>query len=81
MAKGKVKFFSNRKGFGFVIGDDDNKEYFVHFSSIVMEGYKTLKENQEVTYEPVDTDKGLQASNVVPGEKILEAVKAEEAAA
>ena len=67
MAKGKVKFFSNRKGFGFIIGEDD-KEYFVHFSSIVMEGYKTLKENQEVTYEPVNTDKGLQASEVTPVE-------------
>jgi len=77
MAKGKVKFFSNRKGFGFVIGDEDNKEYFVHFSSIVMEGYKTLKENQEVTFEGMETEKGLQAANVTPTEKAPATARAE----
>ena len=64
---GKVKWFSNERGYGFLLvdGDEDNNEYFVHFSSIDMEGYKTLKAGQEVEFELKDTDKGIQAVNVI----------------
>jgi len=63
---GKVKWFSNERGYGFLLvdGDPDNNEYFVHFSSIDMDGYKTLKAGQEVEFELKDTDKGIQAVNV-----------------
>jgi len=61
---GKVKWFNNRKGFGFILNDD--KDLFVHFSAIETEGYKTLKEGQEVTYEVVEGEKGLQAAKVRP---------------
>ena len=64
---GKVKWFSNERGYGFLLvdGDEANNEYFVHFSSIDMEGYKTLKAGQEVEFELKDTDKGIQATNVI----------------
>jgi len=60
---GKVKWFSNERGYGFLLVDGDEKknEYFVHFSSIAMDGYKTLKPGQPVTFELKDTDKGIQA--------------------
>ena len=63
---GKVKWFSNERGYGFLTVDEDEEkqEYFVHFSSIAMEGYKTLKAGQPVTFELKDTDKGIQATNV-----------------
>lgn len=63
---GKVKWFSNERGYGFLLvdGDETKNEYFVHFSSITMEGYKTLKAGQPVTFELKDTDKGVQAANV-----------------
>jgi CspA family cold shock protein len=64
---GKVKWFSNERGYGFLLVDGDaaNNEYFVHFSSIDMDGYKTLKAGQEVEFELKDTDKGVQAVNVI----------------
>jgi len=64
---GKVKWFSNERGYGFLLvdGDPDNNEYFVHFSSIDMEGYKTLKAGQAVEFQLTDTDKGVQAVTVV----------------
>ncbi len=68
MAKGKVKWFNNKKGFGFVISED-NKDVFVHYSVIEKEGFKTLKENMEVDYEAVETDKGLKATKVIPPKK------------
>jgi len=63
---GKVKWFSNERGYGFltVDGDTTNTEYFVHFSSIEMEGYKTLKTGQSVTFELKETDKGIQATSI-----------------
>ncbi len=63
---GKVKWFSNERGYGFLLvdGDEANNEYFVHFSSIDMDGYKTLKAGQGVVFELKDTDKGIQAVNV-----------------
>lgn len=61
---GFVKWFNNEKGFGF-IDYKPNKDIFVHYSAIKMEGYKTLKEGDYVTFDLIDTNKGLQALNVV----------------
>mgnify|MGYP003420332615 FL=1 len=63
MSKGKVKWFDSKKGFGF-IECEDGKDVFVHFSAIMMDGFKNLEENQEVTFEVVDGAKGPQAENV-----------------
>ena len=63
MASGKVKWFDNRKGFGF-IAQDSGQDVFVHFSSIQSSGYKTLLEGEEVVFEVVPSDKGLKAQNV-----------------
>ena len=61
---GKVKWFSNSKGFGFITNDEDNKDVFVHFSSIISEGYKSLNENDLVKFNLEKTDKGYGAKNV-----------------
>ena len=63
MQKGKVKWFNAEKGFGFITGND-GKDVFVHFKSIVGDGYRSLEDGQEVEYEVEETDKGLQARNV-----------------
>ncbi|MFC1544865.1 cold-shock protein [Gemmatimonadota bacterium] len=65
MAKGKVKWFNESKGFGF-IEQEDGTDVFVHFSGIQSEGFKTLNENQEVEFDVVEGPKGLQAQNVRP---------------
>jgi len=62
--RGKVKWFNNEKGFGF-IEYDNGEDIFVHYSSIMTDGFKTLVEGQYVDFELVRTDKGLQAKNVV----------------
>ncbi len=64
MIKGKVKWFNNDKGYGF-IEYKNNEDIFVHYSSILSEGYRTLVEGQYVEFELVETDKGLQAKNVI----------------
>lgn len=64
MATGKVKWFNQEKGFGFITADEDNKDIFVHFSAINSEGFKTLDEGQEVEFDVVDSDRGPQAQNV-----------------
>jgi CspA family cold shock protein len=61
--KGKVKWFNDSKGYGF-IQRDDGTDVFVHFSAIEGDGFKTLKEDQEVEFEVKETSKGLQASKV-----------------
>jgi len=63
MPVGKVKWFDERKGYGF-ISREDGDDVFVHYSEIESEGFKTLTENQEVTFELKEGPKGLQASNV-----------------
>ncbi len=62
---GEVKWFSNERGYGFVTRDDiENEEYFVHFSSISMDGFKTLKAGQKVSFVLRQEEKGLQAKEV-----------------
>ncbi|MFA6216794.1 MAG: cold shock domain-containing protein [Candidatus Omnitrophota bacterium] len=63
MARGKVKWFSNQKGYGFIKSDDD-KDIFVHHTAIKGDGYKTLEEGQEVEFEVTQGPKGDQATNV-----------------
>ena len=63
MVNGKVKWFSNQKGYGF-IQTDDGKDIFVHFSAIESEGFKTLGQGQEVEFEISAGPKGPQAANV-----------------
>ena len=65
MSTGKVKWFNQEKGFGFITNDEDGKDIFVHFSAINAEGFKTLEEGQTVDYDVVETDRGPQAQNVV----------------
>jgi CspA family cold shock protein len=63
MNKGTVKWFNDQKGYGF-ISDAEGNDVFVHFSGLNMEGFKTLKEGQEVEFEVTDGAKGPQAINV-----------------
>ncbi|MDH5763437.1 MAG: cold-shock protein [Nitrospinota bacterium] len=65
MPVGKVKWFNESKGYGF-IESEDGEDVFVHFSEIQAEGFKTLKEGQEVEFEKTQGKKGPQASNVIP---------------
>jgi len=64
MMQGKVKWFSSDKGYGFIETEEGN-DVFVHFSAIQSDGYKTLDEEQAVTFEVVEGNRGSQASNVV----------------
>ncbi|AFZ83602.1 CspA family beta-ribbon cold shock protein [Candidatus Kinetoplastibacterium blastocrithidii TCC012E] len=61
---GTVKWFNDAKGFGFITPDNGGEEIFAHFSSIQMDGFKTLKEGQKVSYETVQGPKGKQALNI-----------------
>jgi len=65
MATGKVKWFDDSKGYGF-IEQEDGPDVFVHFSAINMAGFKSLREGQPVEFEIVEGPKGPQAKNVVP---------------
>ena len=64
MSKGKVKWFNDAKGYGFIEQESGGDDVFVHFSAIQMEGFKTLAEGQEVEFEVETGDKGLHAANV-----------------
>lgn len=69
MATGKVKWFSDAKGYGFIQTEEcmnGGKDIFVHYSEIVKDGYKTLAQGQAVEFELADTPKGLQAKKVAP---------------
>lgn len=66
MQTGKVKWFNDEKGFGF-IQDSKGKDIFVHYKAIQSSGRKTLTEGQPVEFETQDTPKGLAAVNVIPG--------------
>jgi len=67
MATGTVKWFNNAKGYGFIAPQDGGDDVFVHFSAIKSDGYRTLSEGQNVSYEVEQGPKGLQATDVTPG--------------
>jgi CspA family cold shock protein len=64
--KGKVKWFNDQKGFGFITPEDGSADLFVHHTAIQMQGFKTLAENQAVEYDVARSDKGPKAENVRP---------------
>ena len=64
MSTGTVKWFNDSKGFGFITTDDGGKDLFVHFSAIQSNGFKTLEENQKVSYDVTSGPKGDQATNI-----------------
>ncbi|MCP5334079.1 MAG: cold shock domain-containing protein CspD [Oceanospirillaceae bacterium] len=66
MQTGKVKWFNNAKGYGFILADSGNEDLFAHYSSIQMEGYKTLKAGQAVSFDTKPGDKGTHAINIQP---------------
>ena len=66
MSTGKVKWFNEQKGFGFITPDDGSDDLFVHHTSIIAEGYRVLQEEQEVEYEEGQGRKGPCATNVKP---------------
>ena len=66
MPTGKVKWFSTQKGYGFIAPDDGSDDLFVHYTSIEMEGYSNLQENQAVEFEIGESEKGPVATNVKP---------------
>ncbi len=66
MATGTVKWFNDEKGFGFITPDDGNGDLFAHFSAINMDGFKSLKEGQKVSFEVTQGLKGKQATNIQP---------------
>ena len=64
MATGTVKWFNDAKGFGFITPDDGGDDLFAHFSEIRTEGFKSLKENQKVSFDVTTGPKGKQAANI-----------------
>ena len=69
--QGTIKWFSNTKGFGFIVRETDKIDIFVHYSSILIDGYRTLKAGQQVTFNSQEGEKGLHAINVVPVGKTI----------
>ncbi|HTF84547.1 MAG TPA: cold shock domain-containing protein CspD [Cellvibrio sp.] len=64
MPTGTVKWFNNAKGYGFILSDEGGEDLFAHYSAIQMDGYKTLKAGQVVSFEITKGDKGLHAVNI-----------------
>ncbi len=65
MARGTVKWFNDKKGFGFIVDPEISGDIFVHFSAIQSNGFRTLKEGEEVDYELYQDEKGSRARNVM----------------
>ncbi len=66
METGTVKWFNDAKGYGFITPDDGGEDLFAHFSAIKMDGFKTLKQGQRVTFDLKEGEKGKQADNIKP---------------
>ncbi len=64
MKTGVVKWFNNAKGYGFILSDDESQDVFAHYSSIEMDGYRTLRAGQCVAFEAIDGPKGLHAMSI-----------------
>ena len=62
--EGTVKWFDNKKGFGFIEQDDGEEDVFVHYSAVQMEGFKTLQEGDRVAFEVMESERGLKAADV-----------------
>jgi CspA family cold shock protein len=76
---GTVKWFNNTKGYGFIAADSKSEDIFAHYSAITMDGYKTLKAGQEVTFDTKVVDNGIHAINIsTAGEPEFEKTAAEE---
>lgn len=69
MPTGTVKWFNNAKGYGFILADEGGEDLFAHYSAIQMDGYRTLKAGQQVSFEIVKGDKGFHAANITAGTK------------
>jgi len=72
MPTGTVKWFNNAKGYGFILADEGGEDLFAHYSAIQMEGYKTLKAGQLVSFEITKGDKGLHAVNITSSNTEIE---------
>jgi len=64
MAQGKVKWFNDQKGYGFISNDDGSGDVFAHYSAVLAEGFKSLAEGDKVEFDVVDSDKGPKAANI-----------------
>lgn len=73
MAKGTVKWFSNTRGYGFILLDESGDDVFAHFSAITKDGYKTLKKGQKVEFELTEGPKGLFAANIKESQEAMQA--------
>jgi len=65
MVKGKVKWFNDTKGYGFINSEGEEKDIFVHYSAVKADGFRSLSEGDEVEFELIQSDKGLKAENVI----------------
>ncbi|WP_284500273.1 cold shock domain-containing protein CspD [Microbulbifer litoralis] len=70
MPTGTVKWFNNAKGYGFILADEGGEDLFAHYSAIQMEGYRTLKAGQQVTFDIIKGEKGYHAANIVAGSTV-----------
>jgi CspA family cold shock protein len=77
MSTGQVKWFNNAKGFGFILPDEGGGDLFAHYSAIAMEGYKTLKAGQAVSFDIIEGPKGQHAANIMAVRLDADAVTAE----
>lgn len=66
MKQGTIKWFDDNKGYGFIRGDDEPEDVFVHYHEVIMHGRKTLEKDQRVYYDSERTERGLHATKVVP---------------
>lgn len=73
MPTGTVKWFNNAKGYGFIVADEGGEDLFAHYSAIAMDGYKTLKAGQSVSFDITKGDKGLHAINIHAAQTIVQA--------